>query len=466
MNNLRPSIIFVLACASACVTDEPPAEANSSSSDTSSSGGTPSTGNAEESSADGIDDGSTSAAGGSTSSETDSTSEGSAGCAGDADCDGLQPFCDIDSGVCVDCTSARDGACASLDAGTDVCSDAGRCVECTAADVSPCVGPTPVCNADESTCMECREHSDCPGSACKIRGALAALGEGDWGSCFSPETVRNVHPDGSMEFSAISDAIADIPAGGDGVLILHGDSGFDEGVALLAGQSVAFLRSAGAGDSWTWRQSSETDGPTLYIEGGARAWLHKGRFLVNSADEPAVVAAGASVHVQRSQFRFISQGGLLAEDSANAHIENSFFSGINSGDAVAVSSAEATLLYTTIVSATGLSLPEGLACDSSAVEVRNSIIIGQDDNTGLDCPGLTISHSATTEQQPGEGNVALGFPELEWFARWDHDLHLGNAPPAVFTAALWQTGDPVLDYDGDARPAEDGSVDVAGADLP
>jgi hypothetical protein len=36
----------------------------------------------------------------------------------------------------------------------------------------------------------------------------------------------------------------------------------------------------------------------------------------------------------------------------------------------------------------------------------------------------------------------------------------------IDTAAIWQTGDPTTDIDGDPRPSTDGSPDIAGADIP
>jgi hypothetical protein len=37
-------------------------------------------------------------------------------------------------------------------------------------------------------------------------------------------------------------------------------------------------------------------------------------------------------------------------------------------------------------------------------------------------------------------------------------------PTEIETAALWETGDPTTDIDGDSRPVTDGTPDFAGAD--
>jgi hypothetical protein len=47
------------------------------------------------------------------------------------------------------------------------------------------------------------------------------------------------------------------------------------------------------------------------------------------------------------------------------------------------------------------------------------------------------------------------------------NFHLSaSAPPDILSSAQWQAGDPAADIDGDARPTEDGTADVAGADVP
>jgi hypothetical protein len=65
-------------------------------------------------------------------------------------------------------------------------------------------------------------------------------------------------------------------------------------------------------------------------------------------------------------------------------------------------------------------------------------------------------------------NVALGDVQIGWFTNYlTGDFHLSAMHPgAIDTAAVWMTGDPMVDIDGDARVNTDGSPDVAGADVP
>jgi hypothetical protein len=65
------------------------------------------------------------------------------------------------------------------------------------------------------------------------------------------------------------------------------------------------------------------------------------------------------------------------------------------------------------------------------------------------------------------GNAAAPFMSA-WFVSYAAgDFHLSGTHPAVInTAAIWITGDPPTDIDGDPRPTTDGTPDVAGADVP
>jgi hypothetical protein len=67
----------------------------------------------------------------------------------------------------------------------------------------------------------------------------------------------------------------------------------------------------------------------------------------------------------------------------------------------------------------------------------------------------------------GTGNIDLGDPEQVpvLFENLDNgDLRLTAAGVTAFTdVALWQSGDPAADIDGNPRPSTDGTPDVCGA---
>ena len=107
------------------------------------------------------------------------------------------------------------------------------------------------------------------------------------------------------------------------------------------------------------------------------------------------------------------------------------------------------------------------------VDIRNSIIVSQGGTPPdeLSCPSATITYSATEGVVGGDGNDAVGpFPAMpaDWFMSYAAgDFHLAAEGLTVFAdVALWQTGDPLTDIDGDPRPAVDGTPDYAGADVP
>ena len=61
----------------------------------------------------------------------------------------------------------------------------------------------------------------------------------------------------------------------------------------------------------------------------------------------------------------------------------------------------------------------------------------------------------------------VGF-DPAWFANYiSGDFALTAAGQTTFeNLAVWQDGDPLEDIDGTARPAADGAMDYAGADVP
>ncbi|MBP7290571.1 MAG: hypothetical protein KBB21_28350, partial [Nannocystaceae bacterium] len=114
-------------------------------------------------------------------------------------------------------------------------------------------------------------------------------------------------------------------------------------------------------------------------------------------------------------------------------------------------------------------------CNAGAtVTVRNSLLLSRADAASdIQCSNASISDSVTEANFPGGSNITtvgvMGATEsMSWFAGYaSGNFHLTPmAPAAILTAAQWQSGDPLVDIDGDARPGVDGSADVAGADIP
>jgi hypothetical protein len=100
--------------------------------------------------------------------------------------------------------------------------------------------------------------------------------------------------------------------------------------------------------------------------------------------------------------------------------------------------------------------------------IRNSLVVSRAGSAEIQsCTGATITSSALEMQVAG--NVDL--PEMTDTSRFLNfntgDFHLSGTQPAeIAMAATWLAGDPSTDIDGDPRPATDGTLDHAGADVP
>ena len=82
-----------------------------------------------------------------------------AGCLTDDDCFGDTPVCDTNESVCVECLT--DASC--LDQGNPHCSVANTCEECTMD--AHCGGNQPFCSPQDQ-CVECLTDADCPDQNC------------------------------------------------------------------------------------------------------------------------------------------------------------------------------------------------------------------------------------------------------------------------------------------------------------
>lgn len=84
-------------------------------------------------------------------------------CATNEECaEPAAPFCDAAVGECVSCDALPnpDGACATLDPTTPLCSG-GACVACTAEDSSACEEQSLICDVPTGSCVPCTGHVQC-----------------------------------------------------------------------------------------------------------------------------------------------------------------------------------------------------------------------------------------------------------------------------------------------------------------
>ncbi|WP_106092993.1 right-handed parallel beta-helix repeat-containing protein [Enhygromyxa salina] len=177
-----------------------------------------------------------------------------------------------------------------------------------------------------------------------------------------------------------------------------------------------------------------------------------------------IVIAGGGAWIEGSHVVNNSGGGIVVDGGGSLFLENSFVGGSADSPAVRVPNGTFDLLYVTMGLPAVLGGPALECSDGTMSTVRNSLITSTHSDPELDCPNVSISASAL-EALVGD-NVALGDVEVGWFDGYlSGDFHLsGSQPAATDTAAIWQSGDPSTDIDGDPRPTQDGP-DFAGADV-
>ncbi len=400
-----------------------------------------------------------------TGSETSSTTGPIPGCVGDADCtDPLLPFCDP-SGECVTCEglSDPDGACAELDAQAPVCAG-GVCVQCTTDRQGVCSGQTPVCVATNE-CAACTEHHECPDSACHLDGM-------NQGACFEPTEVTMVA--NAAELAAAVSNIGD----GRGVIVLQGPTSYSESVNIAGDAEVAILGPSSAVLSGT----SGLPIPSLNVGGNAIVYL-AGPSVANG-DFNGVACSGTSMWLDDSAVRNNVQLGMDVSGDCALRLRRTVVAS-NLGGGIDIAGGELTM-RNSVVGRNGDDLTSsigGLRLDGTATaitysaavgneatnanrgslfclggesgSIRNSILVGSGDSiTG--CDSLTFESNAVDGTALGGSNDNVGTVMAGWFIDLGiNDYHLTTVGEAEFVGiASWQKGDPMTDIDGDPIPTD------------
>jgi hypothetical protein len=417
----------------------------------------------------------------------------------DSTCPAEAPFCQ--GGTCVGCDAITDGeaGCTALDPTTPVCGSAGACVGCTEHDEcssGACRSRTGECFAepnrlwvDNTSCANGVGTEDAP--LCSVAEAVAIIdnqaGEEPWA----------VFVAGSpMSYQGTID-----PNSGRAIAIIGPEQGIS---ATLEGDGEYALD--------LWAQSPETylahvtlisnsNAPST-IRGGGQCWLGMSDVALTQGTR-AIETNGCEVRARRSLITgsfdlnvhvspggtFVADdteisnasGGMLVEGTATLHrtrVWGHYVGGgievsgslhlVNSivhqneytNDGVHASGGDVNVLYSTIVGA--------LTCTpQSTVAVRNSIVLGHNSEAGMSCTLATVDNSVVNAGvAQGTGNVMAAAADLPNIfvdaAQYGGDYHVlaDSVPSGV---AMWQDGDPAVDFDGDERP---GAGDYAGADIP
>jgi hypothetical protein len=366
-----------------------------------------------------------------------------------ADCPPEAGFCYF--GVCTPCdgTSDPDSACHVLtDGQAPVCLD-GACVQCSEDDVDECVDASLACDVESHTCVPCTAHDQCPG------GAACDL---PLGTCLPADAVWHVDCDGGQDFTTLAAAMAALDEGS-GTLIVHdceATLGYPEGVVVSGDRSVALFGAEGELPILLLTQVS------LDVSNGAR--VHARRLSLRGA-AAIRVSADSYLDLDTSVLAPLVDDALVVDDS-DVRVRNSMLtaSGFDSAAMRVTGGSRLDVVYNTLVM---MGPHPAITCTNAPAfgsSVRNNIVLNAGPDPAIVCTGLGYRNNAI--DNPVLYNTGVGELDEAWFALEDNgDLHLTNVAPVAFSsAAIWELGDPTVDFDGDPRPARDGTTDFAGAD--
>lgn len=205
-------------------------------------------------------------------------------------------------------------------------------------------------------------------------------------------------------------------------------------------------------------------GAALYLDGisvegplGAGVYGSEGAFVV--LDNSFVYAGQAVASLATASF-LVRNSFLQASDS-----------GVIGHVAGADGDGELRIVYSTILGVT----QGAVLCDGeSEVQVRNSVLLTEREDAAdtIDCPDADVSYSVLSTPYSGFGNVEVGHYTLnEWHHAPDTGFEIGlrltpQGAELVRDIAMWRDRDPVVDIDGQSRPARPGAADYAGCEIP
>lgn len=418
----------------------------------------------------------------------------------DSDCPGEAPFCL--GGECVGCDDLADGA--------------GAC-----AGVDPA---TPVCNA--GTCSACENHSECGSGACRRRtGECFSEPNRLWVDNTDPNCGNGTGAEDSpMCLVTTAMSVIDAQPGTEPWAVFVAgspnpypgtiDSGSGRPLAIIGpSQGLAATIDGGAGHALDlWAQTPETyvahvtmtsSNQSSTIRGGGECELDladvaltdsgtaivtngcdivaRRAFISGNYDTNVVVSTGGtfttdeaiiadastgmivdgSATLQRTRvFGHYVGGGITVEGGSLRMINSIVHQNEYANDGIAMNGGNLELNYSTIVGA--------VTCSNGAVgSIRNSIVLGHMSEAGLVCANANVDYSVVNAGVgQGVGNVMAGAADLPMIfvnsAQYGGDYHVvpDSLPAGV---AMWQDGDPIVDFDGEERP---GDEDYAGADIP
>ena len=401
-----------------------------------------------------------------------------------SDCSVPAPYCQ--DSECQPCGALDDNFCGSRP-GTPACHpDSGLCAACVQDEdcrASSC--------ADDYTCVECDEHSDCGETACDlfegtcIDTSLVFWVDGTACAAPGPQSADPGFGSENQPYCWVTTALDQVGAGQSAVIHITGPVGSQPDISLsdLPGRTIAFI----GFDGWTL---GETATP-ITVDNGSRAFV-SGAVVRGASGAGVTCSEGSMLHISDSLLDDNAQG-ISATDCESLTLErtqvqqttgtaldvrgshatllSSMFvrNGESSSESTAVRFEDSTfeIRYSTVVGSLGAEGRASLYCSGSGGgDVRNSIMLSPS-RPSVDCASAQVTGTATdTEPASGNGNLVLRDYDLYWFADLaSDDAHLSDDTP-FGGVARWGTGDPRSDFDGERRLAYPGLADFAGADQP
>ena len=239
--------------------------------------------------------------------------------------------------------------------------------------------------------------------------------------------------------------------------MIHNAPNYDEFLNFSQGTTVAFL--AAPNENPRWIQTNAPGNPTINVNNGVA--IFDGLELSQNGSREGVLVSGATFIAQRSRFVGNIDGGLTATGGATVRLENCFVGGNGTvAPAISATDSDLEIVYSTLARSFNPDEPVIECTTPMSTTIRNSIVANEAINAGaeISCPGATL-----------EGNAVETSTDLSpWFSAFPQgNYHLTPAGAATFAdAATWQSGDPLVDIDGEPRAGMDGAMEHAGADLP
>ncbi|MBA3549170.1 MAG: hypothetical protein H0T76_22080 [Nannocystis sp.] len=396
--------------------------------------------------------------------------------------DPAEPYCSVD-GACVGCTEID---CAGASPTTPACGAAGVCVECTDTVKDACAGIRPVCDVEASACVGCSEHGQCESGACDL----------DTGACFTTTLyVDRASPcegDGSpaTPFCEIADAVAKVNSNTPTVVrVKPSASPYIKKVDVGSNLKVVIMRD-GAGTARLEVDGADSmqlnDGATAYLQNlqiskgtvnkgilclAGTVWLERSQII----ERKGLAIDGVDCHVKlRASRIYLNLAGGIKLNGGSLSLINSYI--VTNGGAFSAvagitltNAASLEAVYTTIANNDGKAgVEDSLEClMEGSVTLRNSVLFGKTDLSSVDCAKATASNSVfDAPSLKGAANKIIKELDPSWFVSPETgDFAITGVAPFK-DVAMWQSGDPVGDYDDTQRPAMDGAADYAGADRP